>query len=93
MAKSKTTLRDEQRDVSRRSLIKWTLAAGAALGVSRSKIADILEKRAGTGIAEAATELPTCRSIHIISGGGGFAWFNLLWPHNAVAAANNGNFS
>jgi hypothetical protein len=93
MAKSKTTIRDEQREVSRRSLIKWTLAAGAALGVSRSKIADILEKRGGTGLAEAATELPTCRSIHLLAGNGGLAWFNLLWPHNAVAAANNGTFS
>jgi hypothetical protein len=93
MTRSKTTLRDEQRGLSRRALIKWSLATGAALGVSRSKIADILEKHAGTGVAMAATELPMCRSIHIMAGGGGFAWFNLLWPHNTVAAANNSSFA
>jgi hypothetical protein len=93
MAKSKTTERDEKRDMSRRALIKWSLATGAALGVSRSRIVDILEKHGGRGIAEAATERPTCRSVHIIAGNGGFAWFQLLWPHNAVAAANNPQFA
>ena len=34
MAKSKTSERDEQREVSRRALMKWTVAAGAALGVA-----------------------------------------------------------
>ena len=34
MAKSKTTERDEKRELSRRALMKWTIAAGAAFGVS-----------------------------------------------------------
>lgn len=93
MAKSPFAKRDEQRELSRRALIKWTLATGAALGVSRGKLANILDRTAGRETAEAATELAACRSIHIMAGNGGFAWFNLLWPHNAIAAANNANFS
>ncbi len=93
MAKSKTTERDEQRELSRRALIKWSLAAGAALGVSRSRIAEILDKTAGQGVAAAATELPACRSVHILAGNGGFAWFQLLFPHHEVAMSGNATFA
>jgi hypothetical protein len=55
MAKSPFSKRDTQRDITRRALIKWSVAAGAALGVSRSKIFDILEKTAGKDVALAAS--------------------------------------
>lgn len=93
MAKSPFSKRDEQREITRRALIKWSVAAGAALGVSRSKIFEILEKTAGKDVARAAAANPTTRSVHIIAGNGGAAWFQLLWPHNDVAAANNPNFA
>lgn len=93
MAKSPFTKRDEQRDVSRRALIKWTVAAGAALGVSRSKIFDILERTAGKGVAFAAAENLTARSVHIMAGNGGLAWFQLMWPHVDVAEARNNTFA
>jgi hypothetical protein len=92
MAKHPLSKRDEQRDLSRRALIKWSVAAGAALGVSRSKIFDILEGVGGRGLAEAAAANPTTRSVHIVAGNGGLAWFTLLWPQKDVAAgANAGN--
>jgi hypothetical protein len=93
MAKHPFSKRDEQRDVTRRALIKWSVAAGAALGVSRSKVFDILEKTAGRDLAYAAAENATTRSVHLIAGNGGAAWFQLLWPHNDIAAANNANFA
>lgn len=93
MAKSPFTKRDEQHEVTRRALIKWTVAAGAALGVSRSKVFEILERTAGKGVAFAAAENITARSVHIMAGNGGLAWFQLMWPHNDVAAANNGQFA
>jgi len=93
MAKSPFSKRDEQREITRRALIKWSVAAGAALGVSRSKIFDILEKTAGRDVALAAAANATARSVHIIAGNGGAAWFQLLWPHNDIAAANNATFS
>src|SRR5689334_24551713 len=93
MAKSPFSKRDEQRDISRRALIKWSVAAGAALGVSRSKVFDILERTSGKDTAYAAAENPTTRSVHIVAGNGGLAWFQLFWPQNDVAAANNTNFA
>ena len=93
MAKSPFTKRDEQRDVSRRALIKWTVAAGAALGVSRSKVFEILERTAGKGTAFAAAENITARSVHIMAGNGGLAWFQLMWPHVDVAEARNNTFA
>jgi hypothetical protein len=93
MAKTPFSKRDEQREISRRALIKWSVAAGAALGVSRSKIFEILEKTAGRDLAQAAAANATTRSVHLIAGNGGLAWFQLLWPQNDIAAANNPNFA
>jgi len=93
MAKSQTSKRDEEHELSRRALMKWSLAAGAALGVSRSGVLEILEKTAGKGLAFAASENATCRSMHLFAGNGGFAWFQLLWPHVDIALANSQTFS
>ena len=93
MAKSKTTLRDENRQLTRRALIKWSVAAGAALGVSRSKVFDILEGSAGKGLAYAAADNAITRSVHIVAGNGGLAWFQLLWPQPDIAMAANPNFA
>lgn len=93
MAKSKTTERDEKREVTRRGLIKWGLAAGAALCVPKWKVFEVLESSGGTALAADASCHPTMRSVHIVAGNGGFAWFQLLWPHNAVAAAGNNTFA
>src|SRR5688572_5122457 len=83
--------RDQERELTRRALIKYGLAAGAALGVSQSRIMEIFERYAGPGIAQAAAATPTKRSIHIRAENGGLAWFTLLWPHNAIAAAAGSN--
>src|SRR5690242_2922361 len=93
MAKRKSSERDEQREVSRRGLIKWGLAAGAALAIPKWKVWEVLEKSGGTALAADAACHPTMRSVHIVAGNGGFAWFQLLWPHNAVAAAGNNQFA
>lgn len=66
--------RDEEREVSRRALIKWSLAAGAALGVGRGTIIEILEKTGGKHLAQAAAVSTTKRSVHIRAGTGGLAW-------------------
>lgn len=93
MAKSKATQREEKRDLTRRALIKWSVATGAALGVSRSKVFDILEGTAGRDVAFAAADNAFTRSVHIVAGNGGLAWFQLLWPQVEVAMANNNNFA
>ncbi|HTR51014.1 MAG TPA: hypothetical protein VMJ10_09940 [Kofleriaceae bacterium] len=93
MAKHPFTKRDEHRELTRRALIKWSVAAGAALGVSRAKVFDILEKTAGKDTAFAAATNPTTRSVHVVAGNGGLAWFTQFWPFPSIAAANNASFA
>ncbi len=93
MARTKATQRDEKVQLTRRNLIKWGLATGAALGVARWKVYEVLEKAGGTALAADASGNPTMRSVHIVAGNGGFAWFQLLWPHNEIAAAGNNQFA
>jgi len=93
MAKFPFAKRDEEREVTRRALIKWTVAAGAALGVSRGKIIEILEKTAGKETAFQAAENPSTRSVHVVPGNGGASWFTLLFPVPAIASANDPNLS
>ncbi len=78
---------------SRRELIKWAAFTGAALGLPRWKVFEVLEASGGTALAAEAACAPTNRSVHLVAGNGGFAWFQLLWPHNDVAAAANGQFA
>jgi hypothetical protein len=89
MAKHPLSKREEKRELTRRALIKWSVAAGAALGVSRSKVFDILEKSGGRDVAYAAAANPTARSVHIVAGNGGLAWFTQLWPIYSIATAGN----
>lgn len=84
--------RDVKRQMNRRELIKWSLFTGAALGVARWKVFEVLDGIDRAAAADAAC-MPTNRSVHIVAGNGGFAWFQLLWPHNEVAAAGNGGFA
>lgn len=72
MAKSPFSRRDAQYDLTRRSLVKWTLAAGVGLGVSRTKVLEILERHAGSGIAQAAG-LQGVRVVFQEEGGGGLS--------------------
>ncbi|MFO0614228.1 MAG: twin-arginine translocation signal domain-containing protein [Polyangiaceae bacterium] len=78
---------------SRRNFIKWSATAAAALGIERSGLLNYLSDSAGVAMADAASCAATNRSVHIIAGDGGFAWFQLLWPHVEIAQSNNDNFS
>jgi len=91
MAKTKTSERDEKHELTRRALIKWSVAAGAALGVSRSKIFEILEKTGGKGLAYAASARATKRAVVIEAGNGSLAWMQLHWPFPAIAAGATAN--
>lgn len=77
---------------SRRRFLKWTAAAGAVLALDRSKVLDVIADTAGTAMADDACA-STLRSVHIVGGNGGFAWFNLLFPHNEIATSSDPNFA
>jgi hypothetical protein len=87
MAKHPISKRDERHELTRRALIKWSVAAGAALGVSRSKIYEILERTAGKGVAFAASSQPINRTFDIEFGNGSLSWMTLFWPLPAIAKA------
>jgi hypothetical protein len=93
MARTSTSRRDEQHAVTRRALLKWSLAAGAALGVSRSRICEILERTAGKGLAFAAGERRTNRLVALACGNGGLSHFQLFWPQVDVALAHDPRFA
>lgn len=80
MAKSPFSRRDAQYDLTRRSLVKWTLAAGVGLGVSRTKVLEILEKHAGSGIAQAAG-LQGARVVFHEEGSGGMSNMTQIMGH------------
>jgi hypothetical protein len=81
------------RGSSRRKFLKWTAATGAALALDRSQILNVVNDTAGSAMADEASCSTTLRSVHLVAGDGGFAWFQLLWPHNEVATSTNNNFA
>lgn len=85
--------KDAHTALGRRELIRWSLYAGAALGLSQWKVLEVLERGGGRALAQDAACAVSNRSLHIVAGTGGMAWFNLLWPHNDVAAAGRDDFS
>lgn len=78
---------------SRRRFLRWAGAAGALLALDRSRMLDALSGTAGTALADEAACAATMKSFHLVAGDGGFAWFQLLWPHNEIATAGNANFA
>jgi hypothetical protein len=76
---------------SRRSFLRWTAAVGAVLALDRAKVLDVVSDSAGTAMADEASCSLTNRSVHIVAGTGGFAWFQLLWPHVDIATSNDPN--
>ncbi len=77
---------------SRRHFLRWATTLGAVLAVERSKVLQVIADSAGSAMADASCGA-TNRSVHLVAGDGGFAWFQLLWPHVDVATANNDNFA
>ncbi|MEZ4293550.1 MAG: hypothetical protein R3B70_01140 [Polyangiaceae bacterium] len=78
---------------SRRNFLRWATAAGAALAVDRANVLNVISDSGGTALADEGSCALTMRSVHIVAGDGGFAWFQLLWPHIDIARSNNQGFA
>lgn len=78
---------------SRRNFLRWATAAGAALALDRARVLDVISDSGGSALAEEGSCSNTQRSLHIVAGDGGFAWFQLLWPHVEIARSNNAGFA
>jgi hypothetical protein len=77
---------------SRRNFLRFAAAAGAVFALDRAKVLDVISDSAGTAMADSACS-PNMRSVHIVAGDGGFAWFTLLFPHVEIATSNDPDFA
>lgn len=77
---------------SRRHFLRWATTAGALLAVERSRVLDIIADSGGSAMADESCGTSN-RSVHLAAGFGGLAWYQLLWPHVAIAQAANDTFA
>jgi hypothetical protein len=75
----------------RRTFLKWSATVGALLGLERSRFLDVLSDSAGTAMADDGACGTTARSVHLIAGNGGLAWFTQLFPYIQVAKNADGS--
>ncbi len=73
----------------RRRFLKFASAAGALFALDRSEVLNIISDSGGSALADEASCASTNRSIHLNAGNGGFAWFQLLFPHVEIATSND----
>jgi len=74
------------RGPARRNFLKLMAAAGAGFALERSKLLNFIADEGGTALAaEACGE--TNRHVGIVSGGGNFCLWQLMWPLPDVARA------
>jgi hypothetical protein len=77
---------------SRRNFLRFTAAAGAVFALDRAKVLDVISDTAGVAMADESCAT-TMRSVHIVAGDGGFAWFTLLFPHTEIATSTDPDFA
>lgn len=77
--------KDEQHQVSRRALIGWMSAAGAALSVPLWKTWEVIEKTHGSAWAQGASCVGANRLVDICMGGGALAWATQVFPYFEMA--------
>ena len=81
--------RDEQHELSRRALIGWMTAAGAALSVPLWKTFEIIEGTHGKAYAQGGACLGANRHVEVNWEVGSFAWISQVTPWKAMAAGAN----
>jgi hypothetical protein len=78
---------------ARRDFIKWSVGMGVALGLKPWKVFEATESVLGPAFADSAATAQALRTIHVIAGNGGLAWFTQVFPFAAIAADTTGNLS
>jgi len=80
------------RGPERRNFLRLMAAAGAGFALERSDILNVIADHGGTALAADACG-ETNRHVGIVSGGGNFCLWQLMWPLPDVASAMNPAFS
>jgi hypothetical protein len=73
---------------SRRNFLRFATTAGAVLALERAKVLDVIADSAGVAMADDGACSLTNKSVHVVAGNGGFAWFTLLFPQIEQATSN-----
>jgi hypothetical protein len=81
------------RGPGRRQFLRWSATIAAALGLERSRYLNVLNDHAGEAMASGGACASTMRSVHIVAGHGGLAYFTLIWPQVAIATGNNPSYA
>lgn len=81
---------NELRGASRRDFISSVITASAALGLGPTRAFEILEEMGGSAMAQSAAIKR--RTVNVVGGTGGFAWFTMLWPTPRVITGFNTSF-
>jgi hypothetical protein len=76
---------------SRRDFLRWSATVAAVLGLERSRFLNVLGDSGGVALADQAACPTTMRSIHLVAGNGGLAWFTQLFPQTDVAMNGGAN--
>lgn len=80
------------RGPQRRNFLRLMGAAGAGFALERSKLLNFLLDEGGSAMADEACG-ETNRHVGIVSGGGNFCLWQLMWPVPDVATAMNPTFA
>lgn len=83
----------ELRGPDRRNFLRLMGVAGAAFALERSKVLNFIADEGGSALADDAVCSTVNRSVHMVAGNGSFGWYQLLWPHVAIAQAGNPQFA
>ncbi len=77
----------------RRQFLKWSATVAALLGLERSRFLDVLSSSSGSAMADEGACSKTSKSVHLVAGNGGLAWFTQLFPYVNVAKAGGNTVS
>jgi hypothetical protein len=77
------------RGAGRRNFLKFATAAGAVLALDRAKVLDVIADTGGVAMADDGACNLTNRSVHMVGGNGGFAWFTQLFPQIEQATSTD----
>ena len=79
------------RGPGRRDFLRWSATVAAVLGLERSRFLNVMSDSAGVALADQAACPTTMRSVHLVAGNGGLAWFTQLFPQVDVALNGGAN--
>ena len=83
----------ELRGSGRRDFLRWGATAAACMGLSRSRLLNVINDVGGSALADVVACINTKNVFSIVAGNGSLAWKNNLFPFKAQALSTDPNIS